>query len=185
MLRLSTKPHPHYQHNLDELFLHVYVLVDDWLKANEMRFNLPQQRTQIVSCSKLFTVAIVGELVAQPYESVWYWLVCQSYQSLFPRLLEYSRYYRMIRALGQPWPEHVRSLLEAELKIATTIRRDQTKVYLARARVGNCTALRWGSTHPNHLYRHQHTSCYPWVSDKGDVRLSITIRVHSANHASC
>lgn len=56
MLRLSTKPHPHNQHDLDELFLHVYVLVDDWLKANEMRFNLPQQRTQVVSYSKLFTV---------------------------------------------------------------------------------------------------------------------------------
>ncbi len=62
--------HPRYQHSLEDLFLHVYVSVDDWLKENELRFALPKQRSQIAAYSELFTIAIVGELVAQPYESV-------------------------------------------------------------------------------------------------------------------
>lgn len=103
MLRLSMTQHPRYQHSLEDLFLHVYVLVDDWLKENELRFGLPKQRTQIASYSELFTVAIVGELVAQPYESVWYWLVSQSHQSLFPQLPEYSRYHRVTRNAEKLW----------------------------------------------------------------------------------
>ena len=113
--------HPRYQYSLEDLFLHVYVLVDDWLKENESQFALPKQRTQIASYSELFTVAIVGELVAQPYESVWYWLVCQSYRRLFPRLPEFSRYHRVTRNAEKLWAalalELVRSLPEAELKV--------------------------------------------------------------------
>ena len=113
--------HPRYQYSLEDLFLHVYVLVDDWLKENESPFALPQQRTQVASYSELFTVAIVGELVAQPYESIWYWLVGQSYRTLFPKLPDYSRYHRIVRNAEKLWaalaPELVRSLPEAELKI--------------------------------------------------------------------
>lgn len=96
-------PHPRYQHSLEDLFVHVYVVVDDWLKENETRFALPKQRSQIASYSELFTVAIVGELVAQPYESVWYWLVRQSYRELFPKLPEYSRYHRVVRNAEKLW----------------------------------------------------------------------------------
>ena len=113
--------HPRCQHTLDELFLRVYVLVDDWLKENETQFALPQQRTQVASYSELFTVAIVGEVVAQPYESVWYWLVTQSYRELFPKLPDYSRYHRVVRNAEKLWAvlalELVRALPEAELKI--------------------------------------------------------------------
>lgn len=113
--------HPRYQYSLEDLFLHVYVLVDDWLKENESQFALPKQRTQVASYSELFTVAIVGELVAQPYESVWYWLVCQSYRKLFPRLPEFSRYHRVTRNAEKLWAalalELVRSLPEDKLKI--------------------------------------------------------------------
>lgn len=66
MVRLSMTQHSRYQHSLEDLFLHVYVLVDDWLEENKSRFALPQQRTQVASYGELFTVAIVGELVAQP-----------------------------------------------------------------------------------------------------------------------
>ena len=117
----TLNPHPRYQHSLEDLFLHVYVLVDDWLQENEMPFTLPKQRTQVASYSELFTIAIVGELVAQPYESVWYWLVGQSYRSLFTRLPEYSRYHRIIRNAEKLWAALalglVRSLPEAELKL--------------------------------------------------------------------
>ena len=97
--------HPRYQHNLDDLFLHVYVVVDDWLKENELRFALPKQRKQVASYSELFTIAVVGELVGQPYESVWYWLVTQSYRELFPKLPEYSRYHRVARNAEKLWAE--------------------------------------------------------------------------------
>ena len=63
----------------------------------------------------------MGELVAQPYESVWYWLVTQSCRTLFPKLPDYSRYHRIVRNAEKLWAalalELVRSLPEAELKI--------------------------------------------------------------------
>ncbi|ADI16022.1 hypothetical protein Trad_2927 [Truepera radiovictrix DSM 17093] len=34
---------PRYQHSLKELFLRVYILVDDWLKEHETRSALPKQ----------------------------------------------------------------------------------------------------------------------------------------------
>jgi hypothetical protein len=95
--------HPRYQHSLEDLFLHVYVLVDDWLKENEGRFALPKQPRQVASYSELLTIALVGELVAQPYESVWYWLVSQSYRRLFPKLPDYSRYHRVVRNAEKLW----------------------------------------------------------------------------------
>lgn len=95
--------HPRYQHSLEDLFLQVYVLVDDWLKANEQRLGLPRQPRQVASYSELFTIAVVGELTAQPYESIWYWLVGQSYRQLFPKLPEYSRYHRVLRNAEKLW----------------------------------------------------------------------------------
>ena len=103
MLRLLMTKHRRYQHSLEELYLHVYVLVGDWLKENELRFSLLKQRTQVASYSELFTIAVVGELVAQSYESVWYWLVTQSYRELFPELPEYSRYHRVTRNAERLW----------------------------------------------------------------------------------
>ncbi len=95
--------HPRYQYSLEDLFLHVYVLVDDWLDAHEEHYNLPKQPEQIASYSELFTIAIVGEVMAQPFESVWYWLVGQSYQKLFPKLPEYSRCHRVVRNAQKLW----------------------------------------------------------------------------------
>jgi hypothetical protein len=105
MLGFSMTKHPRYQHSLEDLFLHVYVLVDDWLKENEARFSLPKQCSQVAAYSELFTIAIVGEIMAQPYESVWYWLVKQSHQNLFPKLPEYSRYHRITRNAEKLWAE--------------------------------------------------------------------------------
>lgn len=88
-------PHPRYQRSLDELFLHVYVYIDDWLKPYQA--HLPKHSRQKASISELLTIAVVGELLAQPFESTWYWLVQQSFQHLFPNLPEYSRYHRVLR----------------------------------------------------------------------------------------
>lgn len=97
--------HPRYQHSLDDLFLHVYVFVDDWLLVHGERYGLRQQRTQVASYSELFTIALVGELVAQPFESIWYWLVQQNHHDLFPRLPDYSRYHRITRNAEVLWAE--------------------------------------------------------------------------------
>ncbi len=62
--------HPRYQRRLDELFLHVYVYIDDWLKPYQTQ--LPKHSRQKASISELLTIAVMGELLAQPFESTWY-----------------------------------------------------------------------------------------------------------------
>lgn len=52
--------------------------------------------------------------MAQPYESVWYWLVCQNHRGLFPRLPEYSRYHRIVRNAEPLWAELAQSLAAKE-----------------------------------------------------------------------
>ena len=103
--------HPRYQHSLDDLFLQVFVYVDDWLKANEAHLALPKQSSQVASYSELFTIALVGEMLAQPYESIWYWLVRENHRELFPRLPDSSRYHRITRNAEGLWAELVRSIL--------------------------------------------------------------------------
>ena len=88
-------PHPRYHHTLEDLFLTVFVHIDDWLKPYQ--FVLPKQPAQKASYSELFTIAIVGEILAQPYESTWYWIVQQTFRSLFPDLPHYTRYHRILR----------------------------------------------------------------------------------------
>lgn len=105
-------PHPRYEHTLEDLFLYVFVYVDDWLKVNEERLGLPAQTTQVASYSELFTVSLVGEMMAQPYESIWYWLVRQNHRDLFPQLPEYSRYHRVLRNAEKLWAELARSVLK-------------------------------------------------------------------------
>lgn len=54
--------HPRYQHTLEDVALRVFVYVDNWLNANEARFSLPKQASQVASYSELVTIALVGEL---------------------------------------------------------------------------------------------------------------------------
>ena len=92
---VSMTTHPRYQYTLEDLFLTVFVYIDDWLKP--YRSLLPQQSTQKASYSELLTIAVVGEILAQPYESTWYWIVNQLFGELFPRLPHYTRYHRILR----------------------------------------------------------------------------------------
>ena len=41
-----------------------------------------QQSAQKASYSELLTIAIVGEILAQPHESTWYWIVNQLFREL-------------------------------------------------------------------------------------------------------
>ena len=94
-------PHPRYQYKPEDLFLTVFVYIDDWLKPYQSL--LPQQPAQKASYSELLTIAVVGEILAQPkvgfagYESTWYWIVNQFFRGLFPRLPHYTRYHRILR----------------------------------------------------------------------------------------
>lgn len=92
---ITMAQHPRYQRSLNELFLRVYVYIDDWLEPYEAQ--LPKHCKQKASLSELLTIAVVGELLAQPFESTWYWLVQQRFGDLFPSLPEYSRYHRVLR----------------------------------------------------------------------------------------
>lgn len=97
--------HPRSNYTPEDLFLHVFVLVDDWLKENEVRFSLPKQPKQVASYSELFSIAMVGELVSQGFESVWYWLVKYGFAELYPRLPDASRYHRVIANAEVLWAE--------------------------------------------------------------------------------
>ena len=105
MLSVLMTKHPRYNYTPEELFLHVYVLVDDWLEANKERFRLPQQASQIASYGELFSIALVGEIMAQGFESVWYWIVKHSYKDLYPKLPDASRYHRVITNAELLWAE--------------------------------------------------------------------------------
>jgi hypothetical protein len=99
--------HPRYQRSLDELFLHVYVYIDDWLKPYQTQ--LPKHSRQKASISELLTIAVMvscwlSRLRAPGIErakpgplALVHWVVQQRFQDLFPSLPEYSRYHRVLR----------------------------------------------------------------------------------------
>ena len=110
------KPHPRYQYKPEDLFLTVFVYIDDWLKPYQKllprtdsqadSLGPGQQPAQKASYSELqgrtlrvrrtsssdwsfgWTIAVVGEILAQPkvgfagYESTWYWIVSQLFREL-------------------------------------------------------------------------------------------------------
>jgi len=40
MLRVLMSKHPRYNYRLKDLFLHVFVLVNDWLEENKVRYGI-------------------------------------------------------------------------------------------------------------------------------------------------
>lgn len=82
-----------------ELFTVVYILVDDYLQAStkQGRFTLPKKRNQKASYSELLTIVMVGEMLQQKNQGLWYLLVQAEYKALFPKLPELSRFYRVQR----------------------------------------------------------------------------------------
>lgn len=105
MLGVLMSKHHRSNYTPEDLFLHVFVLVDDWLEENKVRFSLPKQPKQVASYSELFSIAMVGELVSQGFESVWYWLVKYGFAELYPKLPDASRYHRVIANAEVLWAE--------------------------------------------------------------------------------
>ncbi|MDE0529454.1 MAG: hypothetical protein OXH85_12310 [Truepera sp.] len=60
-------PHPRYQYKPEDLFLTVFVYIDDWLKPYQKL--LPQQPAQKASYSELLTIAVVGEILGRSVRS--------------------------------------------------------------------------------------------------------------------
>ena len=58
---------------------------------------LPKQPAQKASYSEILTITIVGEILAQPFESTWHWIVQRAFRDLFPQLPHYTRYHRILR----------------------------------------------------------------------------------------
>ena len=92
-----------------DLFLVVYCVVDDWMKARYGSSNAPRKRrgprSDECSDSEVLTVLLVGELCHCWRERAWLRQVRASYARLFPSLPEQSRFAR--RA------EQVRELLRS------------------------------------------------------------------------
>jgi hypothetical protein len=82
-----------------DLFTVVYVLLDDYLQAAQRlgRFTLPRKRNQRASYAELLTIVLVGEILQQKNQGLWYLTVKSEYQQLFPVLPELSRFYRIQR----------------------------------------------------------------------------------------
>lgn len=85
--------------SVTEIFTTVYVLVDDYFQASvkQKRFKLPQKPNQKGSYSELFSIVLVGELLQQKNQGLWYSIVKSEYKDLFPALPDLSRFYRIQR----------------------------------------------------------------------------------------
>lgn len=104
---MTSTAHFQGQSTLGELFLVVYVLVDDYLKASERagHFTLPRAANQKGSYAELMTIALVGELRSQSHVGNWFEFVKVEYAALFPSLPHRTRYYRVLRRLERVWAD--------------------------------------------------------------------------------
>lgn len=87
------------KNNVTDIFTAVYVLVDDYLQASERlgRFKLPRKRNQKSSYAELLTIVLVGEILQQKNQGLWYLVVQREYKALFPKLPHLTRFYRVSR----------------------------------------------------------------------------------------
>jgi hypothetical protein len=87
------------EHNVTDIFTVVYVLIDDYLQAAEKlgRFKLPKKPNQRSSYAELLTIVLVGEILQQKNQGLWYLLVQREYSHLFPELPHITRFYRVSR----------------------------------------------------------------------------------------
>src|SRR5437763_3550899 len=89
----------------EDLFLVVFCLVDDWMKARFGSSNAPRARRgprdDEFSDAEVLTVLLVGELCHCPREHAWLRQIRASYRGLFPALPSDGQFSRRAQA-GQP-----------------------------------------------------------------------------------
>ncbi len=76
------------EQTVTDIFTLVFVLVDDYLQAStkQRRFRLPNKANQKASYSELLTIVLVGEILQQKNQGLWYLMVQSDYRELFPGL---------------------------------------------------------------------------------------------------
>jgi hypothetical protein len=106
-----------------DLFLVVYCLVDDWMKARFGSSNSPRARrgprADEFADAEVLTLLLVGELCHCRRERAWLRQVRASYRSLFPKLPEDSRFSRRaerVRELLRQFREAVLFGADADLE---------------------------------------------------------------------
>jgi Transposase DDE domain len=106
-----------------DLFLVVYCLVDDWMKARFGSSNGPRlrrgPRPDEFSDAEVLTLLLVGELCHCRRERAWLRQVRASYRPLFPKLPEDSRFARRaerVRELLRQFRETVLFWADADLE---------------------------------------------------------------------
>jgi hypothetical protein len=80
-----------------DLFLVVFCIVDDWMRAHYGGSSVPRRRgvrQPLFSDAEVLTVLLVAELCHCRRELAWHRQVSRSYRALFPHLPEYSRFTR-------------------------------------------------------------------------------------------
>lgn len=106
--------------NRDDLFLTVFVLVDDWMMQNFGSNNLPRQ-TQMpeFTDSETLTILLVGELCQSKRNRAWLRQVRASHACLFPHLPEDSWFTRRAEKVCHLLPDFRKQILhwaDADLK---------------------------------------------------------------------
>jgi hypothetical protein len=85
---------------LEEVFTHLYVLVDDWYQQEGQRYMQGKVGAKAsFSDSEMLTVMLGHEFVPYPSESQYLAFLRANYLSLFPQLPDQSQYNRRARSL--------------------------------------------------------------------------------------
>ena len=89
------------KHTIETLCTIVYTVVDDYIKQSlgAHRFNLPQSNDQKATYAELMTIAFVGEFLNQPESGTWFLMMKYQFGSLFQKLPDVTRYYRILKNL--------------------------------------------------------------------------------------
>ena len=89
------------KHTIETLCTIVYTVVDDYIKQSlgAQRFNLPQSNDQKATYAELMTIAFVGEFLNQPESGTWFLMMKYQFGSLFQKLPDVTRYYRILKNL--------------------------------------------------------------------------------------
>ena len=102
---------------VENLFLVIFVLVDDFFQINYQSSNVIRRSNRPppeFTDSEVVTIQIVGELLSVNSQRAWLNLVRKNWLSLFPQISERSRFGRRLRKLT-----HVFSLLQNNLGFQT------------------------------------------------------------------
>lgn len=104
---------------MNDIFLHIYVMVDDWYQENAMDYRKGQPgKKPDFSDSEMMTVMIAMDYLPFPSERQFVEFIRANHRELFPKLLDQSQFNRRARQVA-PFLENFRQhcLLEMGIKL--------------------------------------------------------------------